>query len=76
MARVEQLARVRVKLFDAAKSMDTKWALAEETRQRATIAFMAGPYPKSGFPVIPQMLFRLTHPTLAWRSPRIDQCGT
>ena len=56
MARVEQLARVRVKLFDAAKSMDTKWALAEETRQRATIAFMAGPYPKSGFPVIPNVI--------------------
>ena len=56
MARVEQLARVRVKLFDAAKSMDTKWALAEETRQRATIAFMAGPYPKSGFPVIPNLV--------------------
>ena len=54
--RVEQLARVRVKLFDAAKSMDTKWALAEETRQRATIAFMAGPYPKSGFPVIPNVV--------------------
>ena len=56
MARVEQLARVRVKLFDAAKSMDTKWALAEETRQRATIAFMAGPYPKSGFPIIPNVV--------------------
>ena len=54
--RVEQLARVRVKLFDAAKSMDIKWALAEETRQRATIAFMAGPYPKSGFPVIPNLV--------------------
>ena len=56
MARVEQLARVRVKLFDAAKSMDTKWALAQETRQRATIAFMAGPYPKSGFPIIPNVI--------------------
>ena len=54
--RVEQLARVRVKLFDAAKSMDTKWALAEETRQRATIAFVAGPYPKSGFPIIPNLV--------------------
>ena len=55
-SRVEQLARARVKLFEAAKSMDTKWALAEETRQRATIAFMAGPYPKSGFPVIPNVV--------------------
>lgn len=54
--RVAQLAQARAKLFDAAKSMDTKWALAEETRQRATIAFMAGPYPKSGFPVIPNLV--------------------
>ena len=53
---VAQLALARVKLFDAAQSMDAKWALAEETRQRATIAFMAGPYPKSGFPIIPNLV--------------------
>ncbi len=54
--RVALLAQARVKLFDAAKTMDTNWALAEETRQRATIAFLAGPYPKSGFPIIPNVI--------------------
>jgi len=54
--RVEQLALTRAKLFAAAKTMDTNWALAEETRQRATIAFLAQPYPKSGFPIIPNLV--------------------
>ena len=53
---VAQLALARAKLFAAAKTMDTNWALAEETRQRATIAFTAGPYPKSGFPIIPNLV--------------------
>ena len=53
---VAQLALARAKLFTAAKTMDTNWALAEETRQRATIAFLAQPYPKSGFPIIPNLV--------------------
>jgi ABC-type dipeptide/oligopeptide/nickel transport system permease component len=36
--------------------MHQKWALAEETRQRATIAFLAGPYPASGIPIIPDVI--------------------
>ncbi len=37
----------------AAADMHLKWAKAEETRQRALIAFRAKPYPESGIPIIP-----------------------
>ena len=37
----------------AAADMHLKWAKAEETRQRAHIAFRAKPYPESGFGLIP-----------------------
>ena len=40
-------------LLKAAADMAAKWSLAEETRQRAYIAFQAGPYPPSGIAVIP-----------------------
>ncbi len=54
--RVRQLADARLKLFEAVHSMHTKWSRAEETRQRATIAFMANPYPQSGVPIIPDVI--------------------
>jgi ABC-type dipeptide/oligopeptide/nickel transport system permease component len=40
-------------LKSAAADMGAKWSLAEEARQRAHIAFEAGPYPQSGYALIP-----------------------
>ena len=55
-ARIDALAVAHGKLDAAAATMHQKWALAEETRQRATIAFLAGPYPTSGIPIIPDVI--------------------
>jgi len=55
-ARAKAVTEARGKLDAAAKAMHAKWAMAEETRQRATIAFMARPYPASGLPVIPDLV--------------------
>jgi len=54
--RAQTLQRAQSKLLEAAQLMHTKWSLAEETRQRATIAFLAGPYPASGLPIIPDIV--------------------
>mgnify|MGYP003349117095 CR=1 FL=1 len=54
--RAQAVGVARGKLDAAAKIMHAKWAMAEETRQRATIAFMARPYPTSGLPIIPDVV--------------------
>ena len=43
-------------LADAARSMRTKWRAATATRARALAAFRAGPYPKSGIPLLPGLV--------------------
>ena len=44
-------------LKKAAADMHAKWSLAEEARQRAYIGFKAGPYPPSGYAVIPGAMY-------------------
>lgn len=44
------------KLAAAAAAMQSKWARASAARERALAAFRAGPYPKSGIPLVPGMV--------------------
>ena len=40
----------------AAKDAQARWAAAERARERALAAFRAGPYPKSGIPLLPGLV--------------------
>ena len=43
-------------LADAASAMHARWRTATAARERALAAFRAGPYPKSGIPLLPDLV--------------------
>jgi ABC-type dipeptide/oligopeptide/nickel transport system permease component len=43
-------------LAEAAATMHARWRTATATRERALAAFRAGPYPKSGIPLLPGLV--------------------